>query len=178
MPYIPTTTAAVTRGAQNITLSGSAFAAVNNPVEGTLLARVSMEDSVANSGIIFQSQYSASVGAANRLFVGASSGIPLFYVQVSGIVQTYLSTGVSVSASPTTVAGSYATNVAQAASNGTLSVVDSVVNIPVVDRICIPSDGNGNLDNCWKGLIQRTELYPRAMTSAELAAITTPGVLQ
>lgn len=170
MPYIPTTTAAVTRGAQSIVLGGSAFAAVNNPVEGTLLARASVED------VVFPSGYTAASltydnSASFRHFVGnfgATSDVLGYTTNRAAPQAAPTVTSVGWGASQVTAAYSYTTNNFQLAAGGVLSTLDTSGSVPVVNQLSTPT---------WVGLLQRTELYPRAMTSAELAAITTPGVL-
>ena len=174
MPYIPTTTAAVTRWTQTITFGGSAFAAVNNPVEGTLLARASVEDLTAAVVAAIQAQFGAREDSVNRFFVGATnSGVGTrFYLQSQGVGSVdQTPSGVFWSTTPTTLAASYSNNYAVTSANGVLTSLDTSVVVPAVDRIVVGPFASA----C---LFQRTELYPRAMTSAELAAITTPGVLQ
>lgn len=172
MPYIPTTTAAVTRGAQSITLGGSAFAAVNNPVEGTLLARASVEDLVFGEGrTAIRTDFSDL--SSYRVSIQTQGGSPanasvLVVANTAGVTQASTAIG-DWSATPLTAAYSYTTNNFQLGAGGSLSATDISGSVPVVNQLATPS---------WAGLIQRTELYSRAMTSAELAAITTPGVLQ
>lgn len=176
MPYIPTTTAAVTREAQTITFGGSAFAAVNNPVEGTLLARASVEDLAwDNSRFILTVQQGTDVLGPNRVVMGtrdASAAVQAATVTYGAVAAQNTNIG-SISTSAQTAAYSYAQNNFTPAFGGLVSVSDTSGLVPVVDRLRI--GWNSGVD--WPGLIQRTELYPRAMTSAELAAITTPGVL-
>lgn len=171
MPYIPTTTAAVTRGAQNITLSGSAFAAVNNPVEGTLLARASVEDLVWDlNRVLLRTDFSGnSSNFQNLLAVGTINGAAYSTTLNAGATQGGAVAATSYSLEPLTSAYSYKTDGFQLAVNGALSTLDTSGTVPAVNQV------GGSTSHA--GLIQRWELYPRAMTSAELAAITTPGVL-
>lgn len=168
MPYIPTTTAAVTRGTQSVIFGGSAFAAANNPVEGTLLARASVEDLVWDAGrTLVTLSYGGSPSFRHLIANSGLSSQGLGYTASGGAAQAVAAVG-SWSATPLTAAYSYATNRFQLAAGGSLSAIDTSGSVPVVNQLDSPT---------WAGLIQRTELYPRAMTSAELAAITTPGVL-
>ena len=169
-PYIPTTGGQATRAAQTVTLGGSSFAAVNNPAQGTLLARASVEDVVFPSGYVAASlTYDNS--ASFRHFIGnngTTSGV-LGFTAAKGATQAAPTvTSVGWGASPVTAAYSYRENNFQLAAGGVLSTLDTSGTIPVVNQLSTPS---------WVGLLQRTEIYPRAMTSTELAAITTPGVL-
>lgn len=170
-PYIPTTSATVTRGAQTVELAGAAFAAVNNPAEGTLLARASVEDLVFSAtASAARLDHSASAAAFDHSIGtnGATAGV-LAQTDNRGTAQAAPTVaGVSYGATPLTAAYSYAANSFQAAAGGAVSTLDTSGTVPAVNRLATPT---------WIGLIQRTELYPRAMTAAELTAITTPGVL-
>ena len=171
-PYIPTTTAAVTRAAQTNELAGSAFAAANNPTQGTLLTRASVEDLVFGDVTRTASvvDFSAASGAMRSSTVVLTSGVPSGFTSVGNVPQAAPSvSGQAFGLAPLTMAYSYARNSFQAASGGVLSTVDTAGELPPANRLIVA--------NSWTGLIQRTELYPRAMTAAELAAITTPGVL-
>lgn len=168
MPYIPTTTAAVTRGTQYVIFGGSAFAAVNNPVEGTLLAKASVEDLVWDVGrTLVTLSYGGSPSFRHLITNNGPTSQGLGNTTSGGAAQAAATVG-SWSATPLTAAYSYATNSFQLAAGGSLSAIDTSGSVPVVNQLDTPT---------CTGLIQRTELYPRAMTSAELAAITTPGVL-
>ena len=169
MPYIPTTTAAVTRGAQSITLGGSAFTAVNNPAQGTLLAKASVEDLVWD--ISRTSHLMSTGGNVNwgiSLLALDGSGAARAQILTNGVSQANTAVGSAIGITPVTHAVSYANNSFQLGSGSALSATDTSVIVPPLNRMEM---------GVWTGLIQRTELYPRAMTSAELAAITTPGVL-
>lgn len=173
MPYIPTTTAAVTRGTQTImhTTAGS----LTNPQEGTLLSRASVEDAVFTDSGSLQLQFGPSVvgggGGAVQIDTSSSNDILMGYASAYGVGQaTCIAPTVRYGTAPVTSAFSYAKDSFRAAFNGELTAQDNSGVIPLTNMLRV---GSG-----VKGLIQRTELYPRAMTSAELAAITTPGVLQ
>lgn len=174
MPYIPTTTAAVTRGTQTITLGGSAFAAVNNPVEGTLLARASVEDLVFSDSGSVSLKLGPSAGqdgGSVQLDTASANNVLMGYAAAYGVQQAAcISPTVRLGLLPVTSAFSYSSNNFQAAFGGELSAPDNIGIVP-------PAPGRMFVGGGIKGLVQRTELYPRAMTSAELAAITTPGVL-
>lgn len=174
MPYIPTTTAAVTRGVQSITLAGSALAAVNNPVEGTLLARASVEDLMFSDGGSASLTLGPSAGQAGgsvQLDTSSANNVLMGYAAAYGVQQAAcISPTVRLGLLPVTSAFSYSSNNFQAAFDGELSAPDNMGIVP-------PAPGRMFVGAGIKGLIQRTELYPRAMTSAELSAITTPGVL-
>lgn len=177
MPYIPTTTAAVTRGTQSITLgtvSGgnplgpAAFASACNPVEGTLLSRASVEDVVFGDFYsTFWLNYQGQVPWRHGIYSTAAG-------QIHGVTSSYgasqaaLTVGVNFGTTQQTAAYSYSATLSQLAAAATPSTTDIAAVMPILDRASVGG---------WIGLIQRTELYPRAMTSAELSAITTPGVL-
>lgn len=177
MPYIPTATAAVTRGAQSITLGGSAFSAVNNPKEGTLLAKVVREDPVNNATKIYARMDVGSVfdGFSITLTTGVNTGNAGGSVVNASGSQAQFELPVPLSVSPVVFANSYVQNAFQFAVNGQLSTVDTLGIVPRVTTLRLSAGGGLNSDP--DGYYQRTELYPRAMTSAELAAVTTPGVL-
>jgi hypothetical protein len=164
-PYIPTTTATVTRAVQSVVLEGAAFANVGNQTQGTLLVRASVEDMVFDTRTVLLTNYNSI--SAWRHYVGTNNSGAVAAVTTNALVQqASLSVG-AFSQSPITAAYAYATNSFQLAAGGALSALDTNGSLPPVNRI----------SSNWAGLIQRTELYPRAMTAAELAAITTPGVL-
>lgn len=154
-----------------MSLSGSAFAAVNNPTQGTLLARASVEDLVFGEG---RTAIRTDFNNLNNYIVSIQTqgGSPanasvLAIARTAGVTQAGPAIG-AWSATPLTAAYSYTTDNFQLGAGGSLSATGTSGSVPVVNQLATPS---------WAGLIQRTELYPRAMTSAELAAITTPGVL-
>ena len=140
--------------------------AVNNPTQGTLLARASVEDLVWDSQKrVYVLSYVGGPGTG-MLFLGSYSNTASVMAygpqsETQAISQNWLTT-------PKTAAYSYATDNFQLAAGGALTTLDTSGSVPVVNQLTVGS---------WPGLIQRTELYPRAMTSSELAAITTPGVL-
>ena len=174
MPYIPTTGSTATRAAQTVALGPStnplgpaAFAAANNPIQGTLLARASVEDLVFEGRAILSMDFSGNSAFRNYIGSVIGGGAGIAQTNTAGVLQTSCQAG-AWSTVPQTAAYSYAANNFQLAMSGSLSPMDSSGLVPVVNQL---------VSNSWAGLIQRTELYPRAMTSAELAAITTPGVL-
>jgi len=166
LPYIPTTTAAVTRGAQTWTYSTTA---IISPAEGTLLVRASVEDAVWSAARVAAAlDFSGSSNFRHAISSAASTGAATGSTVNAGTTQAS-AVASAFSVTPATTAYAYTTNSMQLATNGTLSTLDTVGTMPPVNRLG---------SSTWAGLIQRTELYPRAMTSAELSAITTPGVLQ
>ena len=176
-PYIPTTTAAVTRTAQSVTLAGSGFAAVNNPAQGTLLTRAAVEEAVWDgTRFAVQLDHSAAPTAfRSGLATSAATSTLNATTQNRNADQAAVATLANVwGTAPSTVAYSYLLNGFQAAANGVATAVDTLGVVPAVNRL-VPGGVSGATG--WAGVIQRTELYPRAMTAAELTAITTPGVL-
>jgi len=175
-PYIPTTAAAVTRAAQSVSLTGSAFTAAANPAQGTLLARASVEQSIWD-GTRFAVQLDHSA-APTAFQTGLASDSTTSTLRATTRNQNTDQAAITTltnawSTTPSTAAYSYQLNNFQAAVNGTLSAADTSGVVPAVNRL-LPGGVSGSAG--WAGLIQRTELYPRAMTAAELAAITTPRV--
>jgi hypothetical protein len=172
-PYIPTTTAAATRAAQTVTLAGSAFAAVANPAQGTLLARASVENAVwAGAMVPLDVEHASSAsGFQHALATGATSNALQATTTDRSSTQADLSLSNVWGTNPVTVAYSYRANAFQAAAEGALSALDTSGSLPAVTRFVVGGPP------AWAGCIQRTELYPRALTAAELSAITTPGVL-
>lgn len=172
MPYIPTTTAAVTRGTQTVEFGGSAFAAVDNPAQGTLLVKASVEDAVFDSSrTIAQLQTGSATASSHRVGLSSNAATALVqaYTIAFGVTQASDTNIGSISTASQTIAYSFASNSFSPAMNGMVDVTDVSGVVPSVDRLQLGQSG--------AYLIQRTDLYPRAMTSAELAAITTRGVL-
>lgn len=170
MPYIPTTSAAVTRGAQTITLSGSAFAAAVNPAQGALLCSASVEDSVFDEARdAMNTAWGASANFRHAIGTSAATSSVLGLTVRATSTQASAAPGAVFGLTPVAAAYSFAANNFQASANGSVSALDTEGSLPSVNQI-----NHGT----WAGLIQRTEVYPRAMSAAELQAITTPGVLQ
>lgn len=176
MPYIPTTTAAVTRGRQTLTFGGSAFAAASNPAQGTLLVKASVEDlSFDVTKYLVTLQTGTTITSPNRLAIASNSATAQMqaFNSAFGVTQASDTNIGLISATPQTIAYSFANNAFTPAMNGVVDTTDTAGIAPVVDKLLIGWDTS--LDGAY--LIQRTELYPRAMTSAELSAITAQGVL-
>jgi hypothetical protein len=168
-PYIPTTSATVTRAAQTVSFGGSAFAAINNPAQGTLLSRASVEDAVFDQTL--HSLVTVGSATSSYSYIGnyGTDSAPYFVSVYNSTTQINAPLfSVSYSTTPVTAAYSYARNASQGSANGALTAIDTSCLVPVVTSAAIGT---------WAGLIQRTELYPRAMTASELQAVTTPGVL-
>lgn len=172
MPYIPTTSAAVTRGAQTVSLGGAGYLAASNPAEGTLVARASVEDVVWDQSRILLSVGAATTGS-NRCAIEMQNSVTgrlMGYVVAAGTAQAMLTSVVTeASAVPATFAFSFRRDNFQYSAQGQTTAADSAGVLPVSSALLVGQS--------WAGLIQRSELYPRAMSAAELAAITTPGVL-
>lgn len=176
MPYIPTTTASATRGTQVLTFEGSAFAAVNNPEQGTLLVKASVEDLVFDAGRqLSQLQTGTAHNSLNRIGLASVGTTSAAQSYVSTFNVTVFNDGNigSLSTVPKTMAIAFAKNSFTPAMGGVVDVTDTAGDVPPVDKLQI----GWTAQTSHAGLIQRTELYPRAMTSTELAAITTPGAL-
>lgn len=171
-PYIHTTNTTVTRASQSVTLDGSAFSAVSNPVEGTLLVRASVEDLVFDiNRTVLRADFSGSESFRELLAVQAGTGVSYSNTTTAGVGQATQLSSTAYSSAPLTSAYSYSTNNFQLAVQGTVMAADTVGSLPPVNQITSFTAA------AFCGLYQRWELYPRAMTSTELAAITTPGVL-
>jgi len=164
--YIVTTSASATRAADVISVGGLAVAAPLTLVTG-------FEAAQATSGTKYIAQLDA--GTQNNVLLNYLSGTMArrAYVTASGVAQADVNAGVNVAVGAQwTMAGLFQTNNVNAAASGTLGAADTSATMPtglVNLRLGSTSVGAAQAN----GYIRRVVVYPRALTNAELQAVTT-----
>jgi hypothetical protein len=164
--YIPTTSAQVTRAADNASMTGTNFSSWYNATQGTVYSEAAGSTITGSSGI-----YSISDGTGSNRIV-SSFGASMFYVMTGGVQQVVLSVGADTINTFAKYAGFFSTNNFAFTRNGATPQTASSGSIPTVNRMYIgaSADGTGGFLN---GRIKKLSYYPQALTSAQLQALTT-----
>ena len=166
---IPTTTTALTRNADVASMTGTNFSDWYNASEGTVVI-----DCPANSSNVSITALTISDGTnSNRIFIGAGANNAAWnpFLVTSGTSQGSLSTGSSYP--PQTnprLAVAYKTDDSAACVSGVAPVVDTTVNLPVVNRMNIGASGVGTVG--LNGTIRRIAYYPTRLPNTTLQALT------
>jgi hypothetical protein len=165
--YIPTTTAQVTRAADNAVMTGTNFSSWYNQTQGTLYSEASTSDTFPTVFGI------GDTTANNRIQMGLCpiSGLGLrSYVVTSGVQQNNITVGNYTLKSFAKISLSCINGTFVGAFNGTASST-ATGTIPVCTQAYIgQSNYGGNFLNGW---IKKITYYPTALTSAQLQALTT-----
>ena len=171
--YIPTTTAAATRNADVVSITGTNFSSWYRQDEGTLYVDSRREDSVTTQHR--PAAYAGNSGNINRVeirnfSIGANTKA---YVNDGGVTQANFDNLATIPAS-TSVKVAIATklNDFAAAANGLSPQADTSGTAPVVDRLEIGTS-IGQV-NCLNGTIRRLAFWPQRLGNATLQAITQP----
>jgi len=163
--YIPTTTASVVRSADVCSITGSNFTGFWNPSEGTLFA----------SGVTRGYLVMASSGANSNQIAIFRNPSPLymrFDVASGGAYTAQIISATITDGSFNKTAGSYATNDARAAFNGTLGTADITVTVPSnLTTLNIGSQSLGNAPH--NGHIAAIRYFKKRLSNAKLQSLTT-----
>jgi hypothetical protein len=166
--YIPTLAASVTRSAD--VASVNTLSPWFNATEGTIyteasyssesqLSTVYLGDGTTNNGIWVGKSVGGSGATSAELYVrsgGANQGFP---VSVSGVIgSTYVK-----------IAACYKANDFRIAAQGTIGSADLSGSVPTCNQMLI---GDYLYTSAKSQHIKRIAYYPRALTNAELAALT------
>lgn len=164
--YIPTTTVAVTRSADNSTISGANFNKWYRQVEGTVVI-----DSINQTTQVLTLNFSIDDGSNNNFishrFGSLLGGIPATdnvhilvgavpQVDTSGFIREINTKYISVVA--------YKINDVAFTTNGGAIITDTLATIPIVNQLSM-SSGNK--------ILSRLVYYPKRLTNAELLAVST-----
>jgi hypothetical protein len=158
---IPTTTAAVTRAADNVNFTGLSAPAPYSVVSEFNVPRTASGVDIVNWGTLANGagQYLATSGLA---FVRESSST------------TALVIGATVTANVTQkMAARYAVNDVNLAVNGTLATADTSVTPPTLTNIALSNSVYGFGGININGTISRIRIYNRALPDAQLQSLTT-----
>jgi len=168
--YIPTTTTALTRAVD--VASVNTLSPWYNATEGTLYAEGTLVGGAAStfpymSALVGSNPNNDQIG----ILWGAPSGSMRFGVRVGGVAQADISPGSAKSANSLyKVAGRYAANDFQAASDGSLGIADTSGSIPTITALSL--GGAVGFQPAANTYIRRITYYPRRLTNTELQAIT------
>ncbi len=165
--YIPTTTAAVTRNAEVVTLSGAVSGCIGQ-TEGTIYAEVDIRNFVTFSRIVSLSNGTSSNTINLQLFLDGS-------VKNIRVGLTFLGSGQVdiIGAMPNPVnkiAVGYKQNDFVVYLNGASVGTDTSCSVPAMNKIDL---GNFNGGNIISDRIRAAALYTSRLTNAQLAALTT-----
>ena len=171
--YIPTTGTALTRSADDVSISGSNFSSWYNQSEGTVFAESKVQDFTATNFPRIAS-LDRGDGSANFAAIVRSSAINK--VEYSVFAGTGQAVGLQppstfTSGSSFRAAGIYKVDDFIAAANGTLSPVDTTGSVPTsLTTLGIGMQGNGTLH--YNGTIRRLTYFPDRLEDSVLQAIT------
>ena len=163
--YTPTTTAAATRNAEVISLTGSVSGCIGQS-EGTIYAEVDISAFVTGKRLVELSNGSA----ANRMIISVQGSLIQFLVQNASSTQATIDSA-TLSAGRFKVAAAYASNDFVFYVNGAQAGVDVSGTVPTLNQINIGSTWNSILQ--FNDRIRAAALYTTRLTNAELAALTT-----
>ena len=171
--YIPTVASQVTRVADVASMTGVNFSSWYRQDEGTLTV-----DGLLVGGASGAFPYQVALVGANAdtdsigTYWQANAGTIRFGLRVGGSSQGDVSSAASKAANtPYKVAARYATNNMHAAFDGVLGTPDTTCTVPTVNALSIGGAvGYQNRANVW---LRSIVYYPKALTNAELQAIST-----
>ena len=167
--YIPTTSAAVTRTADNPRASGSNFTGFYNATAGTLFVEATSTATAATRGLASLNDNSHS--NVTQLFL-TSSDAPQLEVY-NGATQANLTASAVTPTTAFKVAGAYKANDFALCSNGGAVGTDTSGAVPTVTQLSIGAINGGT--HQLNGHIRRITYWPTRLANAELQAITTTG---
>jgi len=163
-PPITTTTVPVACSADQVIFNTLTWF---NNAAGTLYAKAQQRANIGTAAIFAFDDNTVN----NRIRIGHNAGLQgRMPIVNAGAVEADIYTAFTAAAVGLhKFAGCYATNYAQAASDGNVGVLDTVVNIPVWNRATI---GRYPAGPYWNGYINEVAFFNRALTNAELQRIT------
>lgn len=171
-PYIPTTTAQVTRAADVAVISGANFSNFYNQSKGTFVVEF---DSASPTSAGYNRVFEVSDASfnVNCMILLQNNGVGNVYtaVNVSSVAQSILYTTALTANVAAKVAFSYGANDFAQSSNGAVVVTYTIGSVPTVDRLRIGTDNVGTSQ--LNGHIKRLTYYPTRLTNAQLVALST-----
>jgi hypothetical protein len=165
--YIPTTTAAVTRNAEVINLSGAVSGCIGQ-TEGTIYAEVDMRNFVAESRIFAISD--GAIDNAVRLTF-ESGNVIRGRVRVGGINQVQITTS-ALTSGIYKIALAYKADDFAMYLNGTQIGTDTSGTVPACSQIFLGKIETSATTNQLGDRIRAAALYTTRLTDSELAALT------
>jgi hypothetical protein len=167
-PYIPTTSATVTRSAPTLTMALSAMDF--NALEGTAY----VEFSQANVAAGFPRAFCLNDGTANnaiQVVVNGSGDVLQGEILTGGVQQFSNNTFSSYTGAQTRVALAWAANNCQIAKDGGANAADTAVTLPAVTTLTLGNEASGG--SPLNGWLSKFALYPRHLSQNEITAMST-----
>jgi len=167
--YIPTTSAAVTRTADSVSMTSTAFTDWHSAAQGTLYVEATAAATGATRGLASLNDGSGS--NVTQLFL-TSSDAPRLEVY-NGATQANLTASAVTPTTAFKVAGAYKANDFALCSNGGAVGTDTSGAVPTVTQLSIGAINGAT--SPLNGHIRRITYWPTRLANAELQAITTTG---
>ena len=168
--FIPTTTAPITRNAENISLSGAVSGCIGQ-TEGTIYAEVDLRN--LNSGVFRRvfSLHDTTTSNVIQVFTSDSSSLLTASVITSGISQASITTASAVTGVAKIAIGYALNNVAFFVNGLQVGATDTSATIPACSAINIGASAAGG--SFFNDRIRSVALYTTRLTNQELATLTT-----
>jgi hypothetical protein len=164
--YIPTTTAQVTRAADNASMTGTNFSSWYNAIQGTVFTEAAGATISGASTI-----YAISDGTGNNRIL-SGFGANMLFVGTGGVTQVNISSGSDTANIFAKYAAFFSTNNFGLSRNGATPVTSSSGSIPTVTTLYLGASATGS-SAYLNGRIKKFTYYPTALTSAQIQALTT-----
>jgi len=166
--YIPTTTTAITRSSDVVTLPN--FSNFWRAGKGSALVRARPS---AVSGIRPLLQFDDST-ADNIITLRGNAANPELYVRNGGVDQAQIDAGTIAANTSYRLAGAWAENSCAASLNSGAPVLDGVATIPTVTQARLGSDGTNYLN----GHIEAIEYYDKRIPNSALQVVSSAAGYQ
>lgn len=169
--YIATTSATVTRNADEASMTGTNFSSWFNNAEGTMYVQSGPSSPVANIGQI--SLTFNDGGSNNRMYVGKkfdSTTVTEFGVTTGGTGQAFVLSTPTASMTNFKLAAAYRLNDFASVASGGAVGTDALGTVPVVNQLLLGRIGTSS--DFLNGTIRKIAYYPIRVTDAQLQALT------
>lgn len=167
--YIPTTSAAVTRGAEVASITGGNFSPWFNAAEGTLLVAVDRPalNATRSSHLVSMSDGTTSNGI---ILHADSAALRSFSVDAGGVSSCSLVSGTETAGQVWRAAAAYRANDFALSAGGAATVADSSGALPSINQLWL---GNRfDSARAYNGHLASVAYYPRRLSNAELVELT------
>lgn len=161
--YIPTTTAAATRAAENASMTGTNFSSWYRQDEGTFVIATAVIDiAEANARLLCAD---GGLSSSNIRFAGASFQV----IDGAGTTQCSLGAVAMSNGVFSTLDGAYKLNDFAMSKDGATALTDTSGTVPTVDRLTLMGSSAAGTTCGW---IKSMRYYPKRLSNAELQTIT------
>lgn len=165
---IPTTTATVTRSADNASITGTAFSDWFNATEGTVYIEANIPLSGSEQALV---SFNDGTSSERMRMYSTSGGNAGFLVTDGGVTQASISGGALSSETDFKVVGAFKLNDFAICLNGGTVTTDTSGTLPTIDRLFIGRRADGL--TLLNGHIKNVRFYPSRLTDAQLQDLTT-----